>query len=273
MPAARRHSLDGALEALGSHWPEYLIEAAALGTFMVSACVFTALLEYPGSPVRQVIGSDVLRRALMGVAMGLTAIGVIYSPWGKQSGAHMNPAVTLTFFHLGRVKPWDAGFYMAAQFVGGIAGVVGTSLLLERTLAHPAVNYAATLPGRWGAGSAFAAEVLITFILMSVILTVSAKERLARLTGLFAGSLVATFILVEAPVSGMSMNPARTFASAASAKAWTALWIYFTAPLIGMLLAAEVNRRVTGRDDASCAKLHHQNRSRCIFCGRPEGVV
>lgn len=86
--------------ALREHWPEYLMEAWGLGTFMVSAGLFATLLEYPGSPVREAIENADLRRGLMGLAMGLTAIAIIYSPWSKQSGAHINPVVTLTFWRL-----------------------------------------------------------------------------------------------------------------------------------------------------------------------------
>ena len=110
--------------ALAAHWPEYLMESAGLGLFMISACVFTVLLEHPASPLRQAIPDPLPRRALIGLAMGLTAVGIIYSPWGKQSGAHLNPSVTLSFFLLGKVRPWDAFFYSAAQFAGGVLGVV-----------------------------------------------------------------------------------------------------------------------------------------------------
>jgi aquaporin Z len=91
---------------------------------------------------------------------------------------------------------------------------------------------------------------------------------MARFTGLFAAALVALYITFEAPISGMSMNPARTFGSAFSAHVWTALWIYFCAPPLGMLLAAEVYVRLRGTKSVLCAKLHHQNSQRCIFrCG------
>ena len=88
---------------------------------------------------------------------------------------------------------------------------------------------------------------------------------LNRFTGLCAGILVATYITLEAPLSGMSMNPARTFGSAVSAQLWTALWIYFVAPPLGMLLAAELSVRRHGAQSVLCAKLHHHNTRRCIF--------
>jgi aquaporin Z len=255
-----------ALTAVRGHWPEYFMEAAALGTFMISACVFAVLLEHPNSPVHQAFeGATVLRRALMGLAMGLTAVGIISSPWGQRSGAHMNPAVTLTFFTLGKVAPWDAFFYVVFQFLGGAAGVLIASALIGLPLQHSAVNYVVTAPGPAGPRAAFAAEFAISMALMSTILWVSNSRRFSRFTPLFAGGLVATFITVEAPLSGMSMNPARTFGSAFCADEWTALWIYFTAPAAAMLLASVIYRCRRGAHRVFCAKLHHCNSQRCIF--------
>ena len=254
------------LDALKQHWPEYLSEAAGLGAFMVSACGFAALLFHPASPLARGIGDEAARRVLMGAAMGLTNVLLVYSPWGMRSGAHNNPAVTLTFYRLGKVKAADALFYILAQFAGGVAGVVAASFLFGELLADAKVRYVVTVPGSLGVAAAFAAEVFISFLLMSVVLRASNHARLARWTGLLAGALVALYIGVEAPLSGMSMNPARTFGSALSAHVWTALWVYFTAPPAGMLLAAELFARTGAR--AACAKLHHHNRKRCIFnCG------
>lgn len=227
------------------------MEAAGLGLFMIGACVCATLFG-------KRISSPLLQRSAMGLAMGAVAIGIIYSPWGKQSGAHLNPAVTLTFLRLGKIKSWDAMFYMAAQFVGGLAGV----WLAVNALGQSA-DFATTVPGSRGVGVAFIAEATISFILMSVILRVTNT----RITGICAGILIALFIMVEAPLSGMSMNPARTFGSALPADKWTALWIYFTAPPLGMLLAAQSCRQHRG-----CAKLHHENSKRCIHCGKPEQV-
>jgi len=253
---------------LRRHYPEYLMEAAGLGVFMLSASVVTALVEHPTSPIRQFVTDPVLRRFIIGVAMGLTAIAIIYSPWGKQSGAHINPAVTFTFFRLGKVNRFDAFFYIVAQCIGGWLGVLIAAILLRNSIADPAVNYVVTIPGARGTDIAFIAEFLISFGLMITILVISNHAKLSRFTGLFAGILVATYITVEAPLSGMSMNPARTLASAIPAQNWTAIWIYFTAPLLGMLIAAEVYVRLRGRAAVRCAKLHHHNHKRCIFrCG------
>lgn len=245
------------------------MEGAELAIFMISACLFVALLEHPSSPIRQALPHPFLRRVLMGLAMGTTAVAIIFSPLGKRSGGHFNPAVTLTFWRLRKVESADAAAYIGSQFVGGAVGVAVAVLLLGNlTIAHPSVNYAATLPGKWGAIPAFLSEVVISFILMSVVLGVSSHPRLGRFTGVFAGCLVATFITFEAPISGMSMNPARTLGSATGAGVFQSLWIYFTAPPLGMLLAAEARARVAGVREILCAKLHHANDQRCIFqCG------
>lgn len=255
------------LSTLRQHWPEYLIEATLLGLFMLSAGSFGVLLEHPGSPVHRALADPWIRRAWMGAAMGLTAIALVYSPLGKRSGAHMNPAVTLTFLGLGRVGPRDALFYVVAQFAGGVLGLLACARLFGRLLSDPHVNWVATVPGERGVAVAFVAELAISFLLMSVVLRVSSRPALARYTGLCAGALVALYITFEAPLSGMSMNPARSFGSALLAHAWPAYWVYVAAPLSGMSLAALVHSRASPAGALACAKLHHQNRYRCIFCG------
>ena len=255
MPAVSNRS--GAAEALQTHWPEYLMEAAALGMFMVSACVFGVLLEH---------ASGLTGRILGGIAMGLTAVSIICSPWGQRSGAHMNPALTLTFLSLGKIAPWDAFFYVVAQFAGGVAGVLLSRWILGPALAR--VQFVATVPGTGGPWVGFAAEFTISFLLISIVLNVSNSRRFTRYTPWVAGFLVATFISVESPRSGMSMNPARTVASALPSGIWTAIWVYFLAPAIAMVSAGQVYRHWRGAHRVFCAKYHHHNAQRCIFrCG------
>ena len=241
------------------------MEGALLGLFMVAACGFATLLEHPASPVREALPDGNLRRLLTGLAMGLTAIGLIYSPWGQQSGAHMNPSLTLTYSRLGKIERGDALGYIAGQFVGAIAGVLVMRTVLGMLVTHPAVRFAVTMPGPAGPAAAFVAELVISFVLMSVVLVASNDARLARCTPLLCGTLVATYIALEAPISGMSMNPARSFASALAASQWTALWIYFTAPPLGMLAAAELYLVMRGSRRVLCAKLNHHTARPCIF--------
>src|SRR5438093_128174 len=193
----------GALASLTAHWPEYSMEAGLLGAFMVSACLFGALYGFPGSPVRQAVPSPFLRQLLGGLSMGLTAFTIFYSPWGKQSGAHINPSVTLTFFRLGKIKFWDALFYITAQFTGAALGVFLAALFLRHELSNWAVKYVVTTPGSRGPWVAFIAELVIATGMMSAVLYFSNHQRLARYTGVFASLLVATYITLEAPLSGM----------------------------------------------------------------------
>ena len=144
--------------AITLHWPEYLCEAAGLGLFMVSACAAGLVLYHPASPVSAAIRGDLARRALMGLAMGLTAIGLVYSPWGRRSGAHLNPAVTLSFWRLDKVAGWDATFYAIAQVAGGAAGILIAGVASGGLVADPALNYLPTLPGTPGVTVAFVAE-------------------------------------------------------------------------------------------------------------------
>ena len=249
------------------------MEAGLLGTFMVAACVFGALYEFPLSSVHQAIMSSLSRRLLMGISMGLTAAALIYSPWGKQSGAHINPSVTITFFRLGKIKGWDVLFYIAAQFMGAVLGVALVGLLLGKAVSDPAVRYVVTIPGPHGPWVALLAEFIIAAGMMSLVLYFSNHHRLARYTGVFAGILVATYITIEAPFSGMSMNPARTLGSAFPPMIWDGLWVYLTAPPLGMLFAAELYLWRNGQQAVKCCKLHHNNDKRCIFCGANGGFA
>ena len=249
------------------HWAEYSIEAILLGLFMVSACLFTMLFQLPSSPVRVAIPSSVARRVSVGLAMSLTAIALIYSPWGQRSGAHMNPSVTLAFARLRRINSVDAIFYIVFQFFGAVLGVLLVALVARMSLADPSVRYAATIPGPGGVLVAATGEFVISFLQMTAVLTFSNHPRLNRLTGLIAGVLVATYIALESPFSGMSMNPARTFGSAVPSGIWQGFAIYLLVPPFAMLAAAQLHVWTRGTERAGCCKLDHSPKVDCIFCG------
>jgi aquaporin Z len=246
-------------------WRDAAIDGSLLGIFMVSACAFTVLLEHPSSPATRAIDSGLARRALIGIAMGLTAVSLIYSPWGRRTGALMNPAATLCFLRLGRIAPRAAAAYAAAQFLGASLGVMLAAFILRPLVGHASVGYVATLPGAHGAFVAWAGEFAIAFLMMFTVLTVNRHRRFAAFTGCFAATLVAIYITFEAPLSGMSLNPARSFGSAVSAGRWAELWIYFTAPVAGMLSAVEAGRRLGHPKHAMCGKLSHSRSDPSVF--------
>ncbi len=227
-------------DTLKNNWPNYLIEAWALGMFMISATFFAGMLEIPGLPGRHWITDPFVRRWLMGLAMGITAICLIYSPLGRRSGAHMNPAVTLTFLYLKKINRFDAIWYTIAQVIGGVMAMILFKILFPMFVSAPEVNFVQTQPGMAGVWVGFMAEAAISFGLILLVLYSSNSEKTAPYTGLFAGCLVMLYITFEAPFSGMSMNPARTLASAVAAGNFTHFWIYLFAPLLGMLGAAQV---------------------------------
>lgn len=257
--------LASAVDSLRCHWPEYLMEAVEVAIYLFLTCIFASLLLHPASPVRHLVTSALQRRALMGLAIGATVIAIVTSPWGKQSGGHFNPALTLAFYRLGKMSVPDAVFYLLAQFSGAIGGVCIARYLLPGTVGGQAVSYAVTTPGVRGSAVAFIGELAISIVLMSTILVASNSETFSRYTPYLVGFLYAGFIILEAPLSGMSMNPARSLAPALHAGYWHALWLYFTAPTLGTLIAAEIFLRARGGVQPFCAKLHHANNKRCIF--------
>ncbi len=232
------------LAAFKKNWQLYLIEAWGLGVFMISACFFATILEYPHSTVRIAVPQPFVRLVLMGMAMGLTAAGILYSPWGKRSGAHINPAVTVTFLFLKKIEPYDALWYMIFQTLGGTLAVYLMQFLLGNPLKDKPVQSVVTIPYCGSPALAFFIELAISFTLMSVVLKLS-DSRFAKYTWAVAGFLVMIFVIIAGPVSGFGMNPARSFASALPANVWDSVWIYLLVPPAGMLLAAKVYASLT----------------------------
>ena len=259
----------GVWPSLKRHWPEYLMEATELGFLAFMSCAASALFRHPDSPLANFFdGHHLMQRSGVGLTMGLTIVAIIYSPLGRRSGAHINPAVTFTFFRLGKIYAADALFYILFQFAGGIAGVVVAGMLLGSLVSAPEVNFATTQPGGYGMGVAFLAELVISAVIMGTVLFVTNHKKMMHRTGLFVGILYVLYLTFEQPFSGTSMNPARTLGSAMMTGNWSGLWIYFTAPLLGMLLAGEAYLWTKGRDAIHCAKLYHTADVRCIFkCG------
>lgn len=252
-------------EAICTHWREYLMEGAEIAVLMLSTCIWGVFLYSADSPLKLLGVPPGSKPTLMGAAVATTMFLIIRSPFGRRSGAHVNPAVTLAFFRLGRIHRWDAASYIAAHFAGGAVGVLAASEILGSRLAAPPVYYVVTLPGGYGSPATFLYEFALAGILMGTVLYSSNHRVLVRFTPLFVALLTVFYYALSSSIAGFSLNPARTFASALFAQTWRGIWIYFSAPCLGMLLAAEVYVKIFGADRVYCAKVFHDLHSTCPF--------
>lgn len=222
-------------------WRIYMMEAAGLGGFVLFAGLLSILLEHPDMQVMQSWLKDypLLRRVPLAVIMGGYIIGVILLI-GKRSGAHINPAVTWTFYRLGRISFYDAAWYTIAQFAGASAAALLLKATVGKWFGHPLINYGANAPKPPHTNTeAFIAEFIITLVLMLVTLFVITSKKLEKKIALITGIFITLYLVFELPFSGMSLNPARSFAGALAANDWSILWIYFVSPVGASLLAAE----------------------------------
>ena len=200
-----------------------------LGTFLL-------VVVAAGAPVVDAVSHGQVSLGAQVVAPGLMVMAIIYF-MGMVSGAHLNPAVTLSFAARGNF-PWGrVPGYVLAQLVGATAA----SLLL-RELFGTVGHLGATLPGPGiSSGTALVIETLLTFGLVSVILgTASGARNLGANAALAVGGYIALAGLWAAPISGASMNPARSLGPELVAGNWTSWWVYVVGPIAGGMLAVGV---------------------------------
>jgi aquaporin Z len=244
------------------------MEAGELATLMFCICAAGVLFYGRHSVVANAGLSLAARSALMGATVAGATFLIIRSPFGRRTGAHFNPALTLAYLSVARIHRWDALGYILAQFLGGVFGVSVARQILGADLPDLPVRYAVTLPGHNGTLFAFAAELLTSFILMAVVLISSNHRRLAKYSPLFVALVTVFYYVFSTSISGYSVNPARSFSSALFANTWHGIWIYFIAPGLGMVAAADGYKRIAGSDHIYCAKVFHDLRSRCPFACR-----
>lgn len=199
--------------------------AEALGTFFL-------VLIGPGAAMVNVHSAGQLGTVGIALAFAFVVTAMIYA-LGHLSGAHINPAVTLGFWSVGRFPAGKVVPYIIAQCSGGVAA----SLVLRATLG-PVGDLGATLP-RIPVPSAFVIEWLLSFALMFVIMAVATDERVADgFAALAVGLTVGFCALMAGPLTGASMNPARSFGPALAGWLWPAHWVYWLAPITAMMTAA-----------------------------------
>ncbi len=239
-------------------FPWMLLGAELIGTaLLVGVGLSIVILDFgQGSPMIQLVPSEGGRRLITGFLFGTTGALIAISPLGKESGAHINPAVTLAFWLMGKLSARIALGYTFAQLIGAVAGAL--PLLAWGTMGR-SIAFGATLPGAaYGTGWALLGETATTFSLVSGLFFFLQHHRLRVYTPALFPFLYATLVFLEANISGTSTNPARSFGPAVISGEWHGWWVYWLGPLLGTLLGVAVYR-LTARywSTIEVAKLYH----------------
>ena len=190
----------------------------------------TSLLIYIGA------GAVALNASLVEIAFahGLVVIAFAYA-YGYLSGTHINPAVSLAFLLLNRISFKEAIFYFSAQFIGGCLGAIALKFSLLNTNIY-GLGETALVMGLIPIQGVFI-EAALTFILVNTVLHCALKEKAGNLAGATIGFSLVAAILMGGPLTGASLNPARSFGPALINLNFTHLWVYFVGPFLGSAVA------------------------------------
>ncbi|MDO7850229.1 MIP/aquaporin family protein [Hymenobacter convexus] len=247
-------------DALRQHWCHYLVEAGGIMAFLTASSLAAVVFHHPDSAVARALGpQEWVQRVGVGLVVGLLIAAMAYSPWGKRSGAHFNPAVTLGFWQLGHIDTADALWYWLAQFAGALLAGFGLFWALAPWFGHHLIRHNTTQPieATHGWALALGAEMLISSVLMLGLLGALHSATGQKWAGALAGLLLAVFVVIESPLSGMSLNPARTLGTAVAAGEAPHLWLYFVGPLAAMWATAEAFRRYCQRHPPTTRPPHY----------------
>jgi aquaporin Z len=264
-PVTRLADSASLADALAIHWREYLMEAIELAILMFFICSFGTLIYSYDSPLKDWALSDAAKSFLMGIGVAVTTFLIIISPLGRRTGAHFNPAITLTYFYLDRIHRWDTLYYISFQFAGAVVGVSIAHELFGQRLSASPVRYVITTPGQHGNVIALVAEFVLSGLVMGIVLLATNHWPLAKFSPFVVAGITVFYYVVCPSLSGYSVNPARSFSSAIFAWVWQGIWVYFAAPCMGMLTAAAIYLHSAGSEKIYCAKIFHDVSSTCPF--------
>ena len=211
-----------------------------------------------GGPLATALPDAGLRRAITGFVFGTIGALIAVSPLGRESGAHLNPVVTIAFRLQGGIRSGTAVAYVVSQCVGAVLGAL--PLLAWGALGR-SVAFGATLPGagypNW---AVLGGETLATVALIVGLLAMVGHRRSRAFTPLLFPPLYAILVFVEAPLSGTSTNPARSLGPAVVAGTWQGWWIYWLGPLLGALIGvAAIRLSPLRRLELEVAKIAHHD--------------
>jgi len=235
-------------------WKVYGAELSGTA-LLVFAGLSVVIVDFaPGGAVASLLPDAGLRRLITGFLFGTTGALVTLSPFGKESGAHINPVVTLGFWMMGRLKTGLVPGYIVSQLIGA---AIGAAALLVWGAMGRSVEFGATMPG-YGDVPALAGETAASFVMVFLLFYFLRHRFLKPYTPALFPPLYALMVWLEAPLSGTSTNPARSFGPSLVAGEWHGWWVYWIGPLLGTLLAVAAHRLAGKRwPRLGVAKVHH----------------
>jgi aquaporin Z len=217
------------------HRPLYVSEMIGTALLVFVGLSLVIIMFGVGSPVAGVVPTEAWRRLITGFLFGTTGAMIAISPVGRVSGAHINPIVSLGFCFMGKLDAVVATGYVCAQLGGGVLGALP---LIAWGPMGPSISFGATTPGvNYSTLTALLGEVITTFTMVGLLCVFLGFREIRRFTPALFPPLYAVMVCLEAPISGTSTNPARSFGPAIVSGTWSGWWIYWLGPFIGMLLA------------------------------------
>jgi aquaporin Z len=250
-------------------WTLFLSELIGTALLVVVGLSFVILDFGQGSPVVALIPSPGVRRAITGFLFGSTGATIALSAVGKESGAHINPVVTLAFWLVGKMKGRIATGYVLAQLLGGVLGALP---LIAWGQMGASVNYGASLPGNnYGDWLAVLGETVTTFALVVGLFIFLPNKKLRPFTPALFPFLYAIMVFLEAPISGTSTNPARSLGPQVVSGDWRGWWVYWVGPILGTVLGVLMYKYSwLKRLEVEVAKLYHfEHDPHGVFGGQP----
>jgi aquaporin Z len=234
-------------------WQLFLAELIGTGALLLGGLSLVILIFGAGSPIERILPSVVLREIISGFLFGCVGALIAVSAVGKESGAHINPAVTLGFWLMKKLDSRTALSYVFAQLIGACVGCLP---LLAWGSMGGSVAFGATVPGEgYTTLTVLMGEAVTTFALVAGLCLFIGFRQLRPFTPAMIPFLYAVMVPLEASISGTSTNPARTFGPALISGRWEGWWIYWVGPLIGTLVAILVCSSLAKRIEV--AKLYH----------------
>ena len=243
-------------------WRLFFSELIGTALLVLGGLSVVILMFGDGSPMARLVPNELVRMTLSALLFGTIGSAIAVSWIGKESGAHINPAVTMAFWLMRKLDLRAASGYIVAQLLGACAGAL--PLLAWGSMGR-SIAFGATIPGEgYSTAVVLMGEILTTFGLVATLCVFLGFHQLRRFTPFVIPFLYAVMVPLEAPISGTSTNPARTLGPALISGRWDGWWIYWLGPMLGMLLAILVCTRLSKRIEV--AKLYHfENDRRRLF--------